>query len=112
RRDSRRAHCRQRAVSPRSAAARGHRRRPRAHCTQTNNPPPVVGLPATLWYLGRLMPRVRAIDPMTISKHFDSAAAEARWHAEWERLGVYRWDPTRSREESFVVDTPPPTVSG
>jgi valyl-tRNA synthetase len=58
------------------------------------------------------MPRVRAIDPTTLPKHFDSAAAEARWHERWDRLQVYRWDPSRAREETFVVDTPPPTVSG
>ena len=26
--------------------------------------------------------------------------------------GTYRWDATAPREETFVVDTPPPTVSG
>jgi valyl-tRNA synthetase len=58
------------------------------------------------------MPRARSIDPATLPKHFDSAAAEARWHAHWERLGVYAYDPSRPREETYVVDTPPPTVSG
>jgi valyl-tRNA synthetase len=37
---------------------------------------------------------------------------EARWRAFWEDSGVYRYDPTRGRAETFVVDTPPPTVSG
>jgi valyl-tRNA synthetase len=54
----------------------------------------------------------RAIDPSRLPKHFDATAAEKRWDAEWERLGVHRYDPTRSRAETFVVDTPPPTVSG
>jgi valyl-tRNA synthetase len=58
------------------------------------------------------MSRVRSIDPTTLPKHFDSAAAEARWHELWDRLNVYGWDPTRPREETFVVDTPPPTASG
>src|SRR5262245_4910885 len=58
------------------------------------------------------MPRFRTVDPATLPKHFDAAAAERRWAAEWERAGVYRWDPARPREETFVVDTPPPTVSG
>jgi valyl-tRNA synthetase len=58
------------------------------------------------------MPRVRSIDPATLPKHFDSAAAESRWHARWDELGVYASDATRPREETFVVDTPPPTVSG
>lgn len=30
----------------------------------------------------------------------------------WEESGAYRWDPNRPREETFVIDTPPPTVSG
>ncbi len=58
------------------------------------------------------MARFRAIDPATLPKHFDAAAAEQRWSAEWERLGIYRWDPSLPREATFVVDTPPPTVSG
>jgi valyl-tRNA synthetase len=55
---------------------------------------------------------VRAIDPATLPKHFDADAAEQRWTALWEELGVYAYDPSRPREETFVVDTPPPTVSG
>src|SRR5437762_13694907 len=56
------------------------------------------------------MPRV--LDPVRLPKHFDAPAAEARWDAEWARRGVYAYDPARPREETFVVDTPPPTVSG
>lgn len=52
------------------------------------------------------------VDPETLPKHFDSKEAEARWDERWETQGVYRYDPSRSREETFVVDTPPPTVSG
>ena len=56
------------------------------------------------------MPRV--IAPARLPKHFDAPAAEARWDAEWVRRGVYTYDPARPRAETFVVDTPPPTVSG
>jgi len=59
-----------------------------------------------------LMSRVRAIDPSALPKHFDTAAAEARWGAAWDRQGIHQWVPGRPREECFVVDTPPPTVSG
>jgi valyl-tRNA synthetase len=45
-------------------------------------------------------------------KHYDAAAAEARWRAQWEAWGIHRWDPERPRSETFAVDTPPPTVSG
>jgi valyl-tRNA synthetase len=58
------------------------------------------------------MADVRPIDPSALPKHFDSPAAEARWVAEWERLGVHAWDASRPRSETFVIDTPPPTVSG
>ncbi|MGH2751634.1 MAG: valine--tRNA ligase [Actinomycetota bacterium] len=37
---------------------------------------------------------------------------ELRWSAFWEEQGTYRYDPSRGRDETFVVDTPPPTVSG
>jgi valyl-tRNA synthetase len=37
---------------------------------------------------------------------------EERWRASWHDSGIYRYDPTRGRDETFVVDTPPPTVSG
>ena len=56
--------------------------------------------------------RVRTIDPQSIAKHFESAEAQQRWHQRWQELGVYDYDPKVSREDTFVVDTPPPTVSG
>ena len=37
---------------------------------------------------------------------------EAKWDAEWEASGIYRFDTTRPRPEVFSIDTPPPTVSG
>ena len=37
---------------------------------------------------------------------------EQRWRTFWEQEGTYRYDPSRGRDETFVVDTPPPTVSG
>jgi valyl-tRNA synthetase len=55
---------------------------------------------------------VMAIDPAKIAKHFDAGAAEHRWDERWQQSGIYRWDPKRPREETFVVDTPPPTASG
>jgi len=56
--------------------------------------------------------QVRAIDPSQIAKHFDPQAAESRWNERWERDGVHAYDPSCGRDETFVVDTPPPTVSG
>ncbi|HTG48303.1 MAG TPA: valine--tRNA ligase [Actinomycetota bacterium] len=37
---------------------------------------------------------------------------EAKWGEWWEAAGTYRFDRTRSREEIYAIDTPPPTVSG
>lgn len=42
----------------------------------------------------------------------DIEGLEAKWGVIWEEQGTYRFDRTRSREEIFSIDTPPPTVSG
>jgi valyl-tRNA synthetase len=55
---------------------------------------------------------VRVIDPTQIAKHFAAAEAEVRWNERWQKSGIHRFDPARPRSESFVIDTPPPTVSG
>jgi valyl-tRNA synthetase len=47
-----------------------------------------------------------------IPKRYDHTETEQRWQRQWEDWQIHRWDPTRPREETFVVDTPPPTVSG
>ena len=45
-------------------------------------------------------------DKLNISK------IEAKWQKIWNEHDVYKWDSTKSREEIFSIDTPPPTVSG
>jgi valyl-tRNA synthetase len=47
-----------------------------------------------------------------IPEKYDHASVEKRWMETWDRSQVYRWDATKSRSDNFVVDTPPPTVSG
>jgi valyl-tRNA synthetase len=47
-----------------------------------------------------------------VSKRDDLREIEERWRAFWLDGDVYRYDASRGREETFVVDTPPPTVSG
>jgi valyl-tRNA synthetase len=37
---------------------------------------------------------------------------EDKWNARWEADATYRFDRTRSREQIYSIDTPPPTVSG
>ena len=51
------------------------------------------------------------LDPTTLSPHFESREAEAKWERAWTDAGVYRFDDA-GRGETFVIDTPPPTVSG
>lgn len=38
--------------------------------------------------------------------------AEPAWCEKWEQARVYHYDPSVPRDKTFVVDTPPPTVSG
>ena len=33
---------------------------------------------------------VRALDPESVGKHFDAAAAEDRWDGVWQEEGLYR----------------------
>src|SRR6187200_2797861 len=37
---------------------------------------------------------------------------EQKWAGRWEADGTFRFDRTKTREEIFAIDTPPPTVSG
>lgn len=37
---------------------------------------------------------------------------ESKWDERWEADGTYRFDPAKTRDEIFSIDTPPPTVSG
>ncbi|CAN5713024.1 hypothetical protein BH18ACT17_BH18ACT17_05830 [soil metagenome] len=37
---------------------------------------------------------------------------EAKWGERWEADGTYRFDRSKTRDQIFAIDTPPPTVSG
>ncbi len=37
---------------------------------------------------------------------------DSKWAKHWESSGTYTFDRTRSRDEIYSIDTPPPTVSG
>jgi valyl-tRNA synthetase len=37
---------------------------------------------------------------------------EQKWTERWQRDGTYRFDRTRTRDQVYAIDTPPPTVSG
>lgn len=49
---------------------------------------------------------------MDMPNKYDAASIEEKWQRYWEEQRLYAWDSSRPREETFVVDTPPPTVSG
>ena len=42
---------------------------------------------------------------------YEPKEAEPRWQQAWERGKVYAWDESLPREQTYVIDTPPPTVS-
>lgn len=49
---------------------------------------------------------------MELPSKYNADEIEQRWIQRWKESRVYAWDPARGRDETFVVDTPPPTVSG
>jgi len=51
------------------------------------------------------------IDPGSLGPHFDTKAAEEKWDRLWSEWGTHRFD-EGATGPAFVVDTPPPTVSG
>ena len=51
-------------------------------------------------------------DDSAPTNKYDHHSVEKRWIENWESSGVFRWNSEIPRENTFVVDTPPPTVSG
>lgn len=49
---------------------------------------------------------------MSFPERYEPQNLETKWCRRWLDEGIYAYDPNRTREETFVVDTPPPTVSG
>lgn len=47
-----------------------------------------------------------------LPQKYDHKATEKKWQQQWESDKVYAWDESQPRENTFVIDTPPPTVSG
>lgn len=47
-----------------------------------------------------------------IPTQYNPAEVEKKWRTVWEEKGIFKWDPARPRVETYVIDTPPPTVSG
>ncbi|NIA14723.1 MAG: valine--tRNA ligase [Nitrospiraceae bacterium] len=49
---------------------------------------------------------------MELPRKYKAKDCEQRWLDHWKDTNIFAYDPTRGRDETFVVDTPPPTVSG
>jgi valyl-tRNA synthetase len=47
-----------------------------------------------------------------LPKQYDPKEAEPRLQQQWEASGVHAFADDSAREQTFVIDTPPPTVSG
>jgi len=47
-----------------------------------------------------------------LPKNYDHKETEKRLQKFWEEQQVYAWEEDQPRENTFVIDTPPPTVSG
>lgn len=45
-------------------------------------------------------------------KKYKFLESEKKWQDFWQENGVYHWNENESRDDTYVVDTPPPTVSG
>ena len=49
---------------------------------------------------------------LPLPSQYDQAATEKKWQDHWLKAKTYAWDAAVAREDSYVIDTPPPTVSG
>lgn len=47
-----------------------------------------------------------------LPQRYNHQEVEKFWQESWEKKGIYSYDSSCSREQTFVIDTPPPTVSG
>ncbi|MBN8828136.1 MAG: valine--tRNA ligase [Sphingobacteriia bacterium] len=47
-----------------------------------------------------------------LPNQYDHLTIEKKWQEKWFTSNVYHWNENASREQSYVIDTPPPTVSG
>ncbi len=49
---------------------------------------------------------------INLSKKYKHQESEPKWQKFWGEEKVYKWEKDLSRNQTFVIDTPPPTVSG
>lgn len=48
----------------------------------------------------------------TLPKNYDHKEREKHWQEHWVSAGTYHFHDDQPRDQTFVIDTPPPTVSG
>ena len=48
----------------------------------------------------------------TLPAQYDHKAREKHWQEQWVSAGTYQFRDDQQRAQTFVIDTPPPTVSG
>ncbi len=58
------------------------------------------------------MPDSRDAQPIALPEKPALEGLETRWNERWAADGTYAFDRTRSRDQVYAIDTPPPTVSG
>jgi valyl-tRNA synthetase len=54
----------------------------------------------------------KKFDHETLPRHYDAENCENKWNTYWQDNHIYRFDRGASRQNTFSIDTPPPTVSG
>ncbi|MEK6734196.1 MAG: class I tRNA ligase family protein, partial [Pseudomonadota bacterium] len=47
-----------------------------------------------------------------LTQKYNHKDIEHKWQKIWQESEVYNWDKSFPRDQTFVIDTPPPTVSG
>ncbi len=47
-----------------------------------------------------------------IDDKYDFKTVESKWQEQWRRSGLYGWNAEEAKANSYIIDTPPPTVSG
>jgi valyl-tRNA synthetase len=47
-----------------------------------------------------------------LPQNYDHRLTEKKWQEYWETNQVYSWKDDQPRDKTYVIDTPPPTVSG
>ncbi len=49
---------------------------------------------------------------MSLPNKYDHKSIEKKWQQYWQQQEIYKWQNNQPKSKTFVIDTPPPTVSG